>query len=138
MNTRKTTLQAALAACLAVAGLSTPAVHAATITPNIFADEVTANTDCSLREAIMSINAGVDIGGCVHSTNAYGINDTINIPEGTYTLSIAPLADDVPSGTGTANTALHFSEYTLNWGGSTYSVTVTPDAASGDLDIEKA
>jgi len=136
MNTRQTTLRAALVASLALAGLSSPALQAATITPNIFTDEVTANASCSLREAIMAINTGADGSGCVAdvSTNAYGVSDTINLPTGTYTLTIAPEGDD-SSG---APNVYKFGEYTATWNGSAFDVTVTPDATVGDLDIEKS
>src|SRR5262249_38720759 len=51
----------------------------ATITVNSALDE-SANTlpgSISLREAILSINAGTDVGDVTHTGAAYGTNDTI-------------------------------------------------------------
>ncbi len=61
-------------------------VHAGTtITVNTFDDELNTDGDCSLREAIQSANS--DTGG--DACPAGNGTDTINVPSGTFTLSIA-------------------------------------------------
>lgn len=65
-------------------GLSSP--HAATITPTTF-DDFFDGVDCSLRNAVQSINTMGDFGGCV-GVGAYGDNDTIVLQTGTYNLTI--------------------------------------------------
>jgi len=77
-----------ITACL-LPGFCMMSAHAATITPTVFTDEydTAPNGQCSLREAIQSINGGSDFGGCV-ATGAYGAGDTVNLRQGTYLLSI--------------------------------------------------
>ena len=70
-----------LAAGVCVA-LALPAVaQGATITPNTTTDELNGGGNCSLREAVQSINAGMDMGGCVATVtpNVYGFNDLIRL-----------------------------------------------------------
>jgi len=94
---------------LFIVGAVSPAT-AATINVTASApDALTAGDgSCSLREAIMNINAGADTtgGDCVNS-GAYGTNDTIIVPTGTYRNAI--------------------------WGGTPEDANV-----SGDLDILKS
>lgn len=52
---------------------------AATITPD--------GTTCTLDEAVGAMNAGADENGCVATGDAYGTNDTIDIPAGTFSYS---------------------------------------------------
>lgn len=64
--------------------------HAATITVTTTTDELAdpgPGAGCSLREAIQSINSAANYGGCTGT--AYGTSDTINIPAGTYTVTIS-------------------------------------------------
>lgn len=71
--------------------------HAATITVDTTTDEEGnpgPGTGCSLREAIQSINGAADDGGCTNTGAAYGTGDTINIPAGTYTTTIAGTGED--------------------------------------------
>ncbi|MEJ2362995.1 MAG: CSLREA domain-containing protein, partial [Gammaproteobacteria bacterium] len=106
-----------------LATLMAPVVHAATITVNTFDDEINAGDGlCSLREAVMSVNAGADVGDCQAdvTTDAYGFNDTIILDTGTYTLSL-PGLDEGYTGTGTQ--------------ADPFVVTNTPDASMGDLDL---
>jgi CSLREA domain-containing protein len=66
---------------------STPVAHAAgTIVVNTFADEydTTPNSTCSLREAVQSIIDDSSFGGCVNPGN---VGDTVQLQEGTYTLT---------------------------------------------------
>jgi len=61
---------------------------AATITVNTFAQGSVPGF-CSFAEAIASINAGADTGGCVATGPGYGTNDTIILPFGTYPFTVA-------------------------------------------------
>jgi CSLREA domain-containing protein/uncharacterized repeat protein (TIGR01451 family) len=76
----------AFAALLAAPG----AVFAAsTINVNTTADENGAGTGCSLREAIASANTNTNVGGCTGSGG--GVPFTINVPAGTYNLTVDEL-----------------------------------------------
>ncbi len=86
------------AALLLAASLLVPAApaHAAgTIAVNTTADEFGAGGSCSLREAIQSANTNTDFGGCVRSGTP---SFTINLPPGTYQLTIAGDEDNNASG----------------------------------------
>ena len=113
--------------------LSAGTAFGATLNVNTTTDETTAGDSlCSLREAVMAINAGAD-NDCINaSADGYGTNDTINLPAGTYTLTIPPETGDPANGV--------YGEYTVVWNASTgtYDVSIVPDAAHGDLDIEKS
>jgi uncharacterized repeat protein (TIGR01451 family)/CSLREA domain-containing protein len=78
-----------LAACgRSPAPQATLETQAATINVNTTSDEfdnVIPNSNCSLREAIVSANENHDIGGCSHS-GSYA-SDTIRIPAGIYNLT---------------------------------------------------
>jgi CSLREA domain-containing protein len=72
--------------------------HAATITVDTTTDEEGnpgPGTGCSLREAIQSVNGAADDGGCTNTGAGYGTNDTINVPAGTYTTTIAGAGEDL-------------------------------------------
>ena len=68
-----------------------PVLQAATISVTTTTDENDGaggpGAGCALREAIDSVNMATDRGGC-SSAGAYGSGDTINVPAGTYTLSL--------------------------------------------------
>jgi hypothetical protein len=87
---------------LAVGGLFVAAVlapapaGAASILPNTTTDERSSGGSCSLREAVDSINAGADAGGCV-ATGTYGDSDGIGLGAGTYELTL-PGVDDTNAG----------------------------------------
>jgi hypothetical protein len=91
---------------------------------------------CSLREAVIAANtntvSGALVGECVAGEAAPTV-DVINIPTGTYTLTIAPINNTL----GGADPVYTFGEYTLTWnaGQGAFVATVTPDATNGDLDI---
>jgi len=105
--------------------LATPVAHAATLTADPTAVDEATDSDglCSLREAVLSVNAGIDQGGCsADVTEAYGTNDTINLPAGTYNLTVTGFDE------GWAPSA----------GADPYVVTNSPDASVGDLDIVKS
>jgi CSLREA domain-containing protein len=64
--------------------------HAATINATATAPDILNGADgkCSLREAITNINNGATTYADCVPTGAYGANDAINIPAGTYTIAI--------------------------------------------------
>jgi CSLREA domain-containing protein len=122
----------------AIAILLTGTAPAATITVTTPNDEVDADAPCSLREAIMAVDAGFNGHGCNADTsvNDYGVNDTIILGAELYTLTIAP-EDPTPTVTNVNDWTV--GEYLLSWQTSTYVVTVpTPDPSVGDLDITKS
>ena len=64
-------------------------VKAADILVDTTADDYLANPDCSLREAIQSINTGAVVGGCINaSVNSFGAEDTIFLSAGFFNLAI--------------------------------------------------
>lgn len=73
---------------------ATGTAHAAGITVDSTADNLTAGDgNCTLREAIMNANSDSDTtsGDCTAGSGA----DTITVPAGTYTLSIAGSGEDL-------------------------------------------
>jgi CSLREA domain-containing protein len=84
---------------LAVCFIGVAQVSAASITVTTTDDEYNPamGAGCSLREAIQAANDNTDFGGCAPdaASGAYG-DDTINIPQGTYTIAAftAPTDDD--------------------------------------------
>src|SRR3989304_4976715 len=79
--------------------------HAATITVNTTADELNADGDCSLREAITAANTDAASDACTAGSGA----DTITVPAGTHTLSLGELdvwSDMTISGAGAADTII--------------------------------
>lgn len=136
MKTSHNPLRAVSLACLATCGyLVTGLANAATITVDptaldqvdssivapagkATAQAVPADGKCSLREAILSINTGTNVGECVAS-GTYGTDDTINLPAGTYTLSRSGVDESYDTGNTPPTT------------------TNLPDASLGDLDILK-
>src|SRR4051812_6845403 len=70
-------------------------VNAASITVNTFEDEVNADGDCSLREAISSANRNFSVDACTAGRGS----DRIILPAGTYTLrTVDNLGSDGPNG----------------------------------------
>lgn len=65
-------------------------VRAAEITVNTTDDEVNADGDCSLREAVRSANTDASVDGCTAGSGT----DRITLPAGTYLLSIAGAGED--------------------------------------------
>ncbi|MFQ5342076.1 MAG: CSLREA domain-containing protein, partial [Anaerolineae bacterium] len=64
---------------------SEAAVGGATIAVNTTADELNADGDCSLREAIQAANTNSAVDACTAGSG----DDTINLPAGTYILALA-------------------------------------------------
>jgi uncharacterized repeat protein (TIGR01451 family)/CSLREA domain-containing protein len=79
-------LSIALLAMLALAAPSPQTAYAATINVTTTNDELNSDGDCSLREAIEAANTNAAVDAC--TAGSVGL-DTINLPAGTYTLSIA-------------------------------------------------
>lgn len=109
---------AVLLACGALMAVAAPMAHAATITVNTSADDSVGAT-CSLRDAVLSVNSGADVGGCL-AVGMYGSADTITLPAGTYRLAKGGL-DETVAGTIPTATAVN-----------------VPDASIGDLDLLKS
>jgi len=81
--------------CLLVGLVALPrgVVYAASITVNTTDDELNADGDCSLREAIVAANTNTAVDGCPAGSGA----DTIVLPAGTYVLTIAGTDEDAAS-----------------------------------------
>ena len=92
----------ALALFLALASLLA-APHAAfaasTINVTTTTDENGSGAGCSLREAIASANTNTNVGGCTGSGG--GVPFTINVPSGTYSLTVDELQLGTASNTDT-------------------------------------
>lgn len=116
-----------LASGALLAALVAPAAMAATITvdPTAADDATAADGKCSLREAVISINTGGSMGDCTANvTEAFGVNDTIVLPAGTYTLTRQGIDET-------------YSDSSPGDPGSAPVVVNTPDATRGDLDLQK-
>ena len=104
-----------------IAAFAAPNATAATITVNPMALDEAVESDgkCSLREAVLSVDAVADQGGCVADQlmNVYGTDDTIILPAGTYRLTVGGLDE----------TAVGANESAVT--------NNTPDASIGDLDL---
>ena len=66
------------------------AAGGATITVNTTDDELNADSDCSLREAVQAANTDAAVDGCTAGTGA----DTIVLSAGTYVLSLSTADED--------------------------------------------
>ena len=75
---------------LTVLGSYGTALAGTTITVNTTADELNADGDCSLREAIQAANTDSAVDACPAGSGG----DTITLPAGTYTLAIAGTGED--------------------------------------------
>ncbi len=73
----------ALAASLTISGVAS----AATISVNTLVDENGTGINCSLREAITSINNGADFGGCTGID--YGISDAVDLGAAFGTINLS-------------------------------------------------
>ena len=108
---------------LAIAGAFAAApVYSATINVNTTTDVIADDGSCSLREAVIAANtnaaSGASGGECVAGEAAAA--DTIAVPAGTYTLTIAGLDETA----GAISDPLNPS-----------TPVITADATKGDLDI---
>src|SRR5262249_37493150 len=82
--------------CLALLLLDIIPARAATLTVTTNADPSVADSACSVREAIMSLNAGANSGDCVAS-GSYGMADTINFNIGGVGVRKITLASSLPA-----------------------------------------
>ncbi len=71
-------------------------VQAASVTVNTTNDVSAADSECSLREAIQSVNTNTATGGC--SSTGAGVIDTVELPAGTYNLTLIGIDDDNTAG----------------------------------------
>ncbi len=86
--------RASIIVCLTVATVvlsSSSGAHATTIVPNTFSDELNADGDCSLREAIQAANINAAVDGCPAGSSA----DVIELAAGTYVLTITGDEEDL-------------------------------------------
>jgi CSLREA domain-containing protein len=83
-----------LAVLLALLRMPAPAAYATTITVNTTSDEVNADGDCSLREAIIAANTDTAVSGCP-AGNGF---DVISLPAGTYELTVGSTGEDAAQG----------------------------------------
>src|SRR5262245_54094081 len=73
----------------------TSSAGAATITPNVTADQFGSDAaHCALREAVQATNVDGPFGGCAAGTG----DDVISLPRGTYRLTIP--GDDISNAAG--------------------------------------
>lgn len=122
MKTFSKALQHSLLSLAFLAAFAVPGAYAATITVDTTTDTV-GGVGCSLREAVLSVNAGANHAGCTATdttTNPYGTNDTINLMAATYTLSLGGL-DEIAVASAPVS-----------------AVSNVPDASVGDLDLMKS
>jgi MYXO-CTERM domain-containing protein len=108
--------------------LAAPLAQAASITVDPPALDAAAAGDgkCSLREAVLSVNAGANVGDCVATVlEPYGSNDTIKLPAGFYTLTRMGL-DETFVDSAPGNPAV------------VPTLTNVPDATIGDLDLVRS
>jgi len=124
MKTSHFSLQRSLLSLALMAAFAVPWAHAATLTVDPTAADAASAGDakCSLREAVLSVNAAANTGDCVANvTEAYGSNDTVTLPAGTYRLTLGGLDEKEVTPATTPPT-----------------LTNLPDAGIGDLDLRKS
>jgi uncharacterized repeat protein (TIGR01451 family) len=74
--------------------ISVEGADAATINVNTTIDQFGTGVECSLREAIQSVNLGSNFGGCSATGEPYGNEEEIILSSGTYTLTLVGKDDD--------------------------------------------
>lgn len=118
----------ALFGAMVLAAAGAMPAYGATITvdPTAADAAIAGDSKCSLREAVLSINAGADVGDCVAVvTEAYGTNDTITMPAGLYTLTLGGVDETYTDSDPQSPTVFPVE-------------VITSDATKGDLDIKKS
>lgn len=99
---------------LGATAVLTPTVHADTINVNTTVDELNSDGDCSLREAVVAANTDTAVDNCTAGSGT----DTIILPPGTYTLSLAGAGEDAAQ-TGDLDLT---ADVTINGGGQNNSI----------------
>ncbi len=93
--TRHTLLSILLTIVTATVAAPCP-LHAASITVTTTNDELNSDGDCSLREAVRAANTNAAVDACTAGQNDQ--TDTITVPAGTYTLTLAGYDNDAAGG----------------------------------------
>jgi CSLREA domain-containing protein len=115
---------------LAVLLTSTPPARAAGLTVTTLDDELNADGDCSLREAIQAANTDTAVDACPPGSGV----DSISVPTGTITLSSqlpAVSSTLTITGSGAANTILQ-----ANANPNTATYRILEVTSSGNLTLE--
>ena len=95
-TSKQARLSARLLALLAATGASA-VVHAGVhVDVTTTADKFGGGNGCSLREALYTIHHAANFGGCIRA--GAQLFDQINLPSGTYTISLAPVAANPEAG----------------------------------------
>ncbi|MCI0400380.1 MAG: hypothetical protein L0Z68_03635 [Gammaproteobacteria bacterium] len=102
----------------AIACLFSSPLHAATFTVNSTADAIDANAGDGVCETAPS-NGECTLRAAAQESNALAGTDTINLPAGTYPLSIAGRGEDQ---TATGDLDIHSSDLTINGAGPTDTI----------------
>ena len=84
-------------AYLLIAAFGSPLAFGATIAVTDMVDANSGVVSCTLRDAITSVNNGSDTFGCI-AIGVYGTADTINVPAGTYTITLPGVENNNASG----------------------------------------
>ena len=77
--------------------LGAPVLHAATISVTTTDDVIALDSQCSLREAVTAANTNMPFSDCPMG-EALPAVDLIELPVGTYTLTLGPIGDDANLG----------------------------------------
>src|SRR4051794_25406319 len=129
MRVRRFLLIAALLAALGA--FAAPAALAATINVSTTSDDLISNGNCTLREAIQAANDDSAVDNCTAGSGA----DIVNVPAGSYALSVSGAGND-NNNTGD----LDFTGGTLDIVGASARTTAIDAAGLGDrvLDLPNA
>ena len=87
---RKMTTLTAIVAVIGLVCLTSGPAISATITVDTTDDELNADGDCSLREAIQAANTNTAVDACTAGSGY----DTIEVPAGMYTLMILGIGEN--------------------------------------------
>jgi uncharacterized repeat protein (TIGR01451 family)/CSLREA domain-containing protein len=123
INTGKGVTVSILAVCSAVLAIVALPVSAAIFNVATFDDELADGTGCSLREAIVNANDNAQTYADCPAGEAGPVVDVINLPAGTYNLTLAGVDERCDGATPCTGTT------------DAYVPVVTYDASQGDLDI---
>jgi len=134
INTGKGVIVSILAICSAVLAIVALPVSAAIFNVATFDDELAANGACSLREAIVNANDNaLTHDDCLVAGDAGPAVDVINLPAGTYELTLAgvdELCENPTYYTGSGTPTPCDTDLA-----GAYVPVIASDASRGDLDI---